>query len=365
MSESRIFARIAKEFEWEEYVDQHFIPKIAAGKRGVELRIDCPSCGALKKKCYVNPELGLFNCYKCDFSSRYCDVFDFVAKTEGIPRGLAIRKLIRQYKEVTPDDDNVLYEVLEDNVLSSETGLDRASIRTISSLPKEAIRLTKALQPRSRPFWEYLIKERGLTVSEVLSMQTHFVPGTTVPVYNESDKYVGNLGRRVLWPIFGGTQPSLVGWQARKIDKVRNQKYLNNPHSDMAKTVWPYVRPKTKSVILVEGIMDAMAVRRATEESVYATFSKQISREQISLLRTWGVNKVNLLWDKEAKKSMVTAAADLTTYFSVSVFDLSTWDDDLDPGECLSLPTGTSILKETLSKRINVQDLEFVRWQIQ
>ena len=38
----------------------------------------------------VNNEKKKFNCYKCSFTSGNNDVFDFVAVSEGIPRGKAI-----------------------------------------------------------------------------------------------------------------------------------------------------------------------------------------------------------------------------------------------------------------------------------
>jgi DNA primase len=376
MSGSRILRRIAEDFDWLDYIETHFDYKVGNGKNGAEYKVICPACQNRKQKCYVNPERKLFNCYNCDFHTGRNDVFDFVAQTEGMSRGQAILKLLNEYQPTTPDDNIFLETLHHVFVKPHDPELDPVEIRTITGLPQQARKLTPG-DPGGALFLRYLTEERGLTEREVVAMQTHYIPDKSVPVYDESfspPKFKGDIGQRVLWPIYGG-DGDLVSWQAREIPGVflgdpdreeSDQKYYFCPDSDAAKTFWPYVPPHDDHVVLVEGILDCMAVRRlGAPWSGYACFTKHLSEDQIKVLKRWGVKKVTLFWDKrDAKKAMIRAAEHLVMRnFEPYVCDLRDWPTDLDPGKCLKLPNGDAMLRETLSKRISVEDIGFATWQ--
>lgn len=369
MSDSRLLRRIAEDFDWQEYVETNFDYKIVSGRNGTEYKIVCPSCGNRKQKCYVNPERKLFNCYMCDFHTGPHDVYDFVAYTEGMSRGKAILKLLNEYQPTTPDD-NIFVETLHHVFIGKKLEEEQEDeITTIEALPTEARKLTPG-DPGAVLFWRYLLEDRGLTEREVLSMQTHYIPEESVPLYKANGKWVGDIGHRVLWPIYGGAG-DLVSWQAREIPvegrEDSDQKYLFCPDTDAGHTLWPYVPPYTPHVILVEGILDCMGVRRLGNPfSAYATFSKHISEEQIRVLKKWGVKEVTLFWDKkDAKKEMMQAAEQLQMRnLSPHVCDLRNWPKDLDPGKCLKIPNGDAMLRETLSKRISVEDIGYSSWTV-
>jgi DNA primase len=365
MSGLRILRKIRKEFDYDDYVMEHYAV-VKSTARG-ELRICCPHCADTKYKCYINNDKKLFNCYKCDFHTGNYDVFDFVAITEGIPRGKAMMRLAQEFAPTTPlTIEEIqqralgLYEVEED-----EPG-ETSSIKTIDSLPEFVYPLTSPSNLMEKPFWDYLMIVRGLTEKEVLDAKIHYVPLIQVPITNEVGNYIGNIGRRILFPVYG-PGGSLISWQTRPIkENSGGQKYINCPNSEVNRTLWPFIPPHENWVVLVEGILDCIAIRRlGVPFSVYCTFGKKISHDQVKHLKVWGVNDVILFWDVDAKKAMLHAIEDLKMKFSVYVPDLSEWPKDYDPGKTMQVTDGLVCLEKALCNPIDVYSTDFVRWQMQ
>lgn len=361
MSNSKLILRkIRKNFDWKSYVEANLGVKYAPNG---ELRVNCVSCADSKYKLYVNPDKRVWRCFKCDFSSRNYDVFDFVALCEGITRAKAQMRLAIEYQDVTPLDLDE--EVVDQEALASPQ-VPR-SIKTIPSLPSAAKLLTEPVNTENGPFWSYL-HERGLTTEEVLACKTHYVPSINADVLDSKGIYRGNLGRRVLWPVYGGNH-SLVSWLSRTINKNydRGDKYLNCPESEMSRTLWPYIKPHGPSVILVEGLLDCLSVRRVGKPvSAYATFGKHLSADQLLLLKSYGVTSITLFWDKrDAKREMLKAIEDLRIHFpNVFVLWLKDWPKALDAGDCLAKSDGTDIIKKALIGTVNVNTMDFARWTI-
>lgn len=353
------FGRVKTEFQWAIYVQEHHAVKPTPS---AELRINCPSCHDDKYKLYVNPDKGVFHCFKCTFSSKHNDVFDFVALTEGITRYQAIHQLVREYSRVTPDDEDVPGMLQA----TSEEVAPKVSIKTLSGMPAGLKKLTERTE-EGADFWDYLIS-RGITPAEIRALGTMYTPEFTLPVIDSKGKRRGDLADRVVFPVYGGKH-ELVSWQSRTIDPnyARGDKYMAAPESEMAKTVWPYVPPYGKHVVIVEGIFDCLAVRRIPEVSAYATFSKKISLEQMQCLQRWGVEEVTLFWDKkDAKREMIDAIPDLLMMFKrVYVCNMTDWPANVDAGNMLADPQGTDKLKKALADRVDTYDtLEFTTWKL-
>lgn len=359
MIKRSMFRRIRELFDWESYVHEHHQVKTTASS---EMRIDCINCIDRKKKLYINPDKGVFYCHKCNFNSKNYDVFDFVSKTEGITRFQAMTKVIREYSETTPDEDE-----LEDQLQGSRS-TDRSSavtpIKTLDRMPEGLYKL-EDITPKNAKFWKYLV-DRGLTKEEILSVGFNYTPLASLPVYGSNGKYRGDLADRVVVPIYGGNN-SLVSWQGRSIRPGERMKYLSAPETEMAKTVWPYVPPHNNKAVLVEGIYDAIAVRRLPKVSAYATFTKKISLEQMLRLKSWGVEEVTVFWDKsDASKDMVRAVAELVLHFKkVYVSWMRGWASCDDAGSMLADPAGAGKIEKALADVVDTSnDLEFVRWQL-
>lgn len=361
MHQVRPLRYVRKNFDWQSYIEEHYDVKYSTNG---ELRINCPSCTDRKYKFYVNPNKKVFHCFKCDFSTkkRYKDVFDFVALTENMGRGSAILKLLKEYRPVTPDniDDAVsgaLDEIPEQPVKFKHPYL--------VGMPDVSIPIQDA--DNVDDFWEYLENVRGLTTAEIVyTLQARVVPDQSHPVYGHNGKLKGDIGRRILWPLYGGDH-KLVSWQARSFEKTDNVKYFNAPDTDISATLWPYVPPhKGSTVVLCEGVLDCVALRRLGREySAYACFSKHITNEQIALLHQhWGVEKVILFWDQDAKRSMKNASKILQTYFQTFVPDFTGWPVDADCGSCLTLENGLELMKSATTNAVSVTSVDIVTWEL-
>ncbi|NJL54360.1 hypothetical protein HC928_03615 [bacterium] len=354
----KLISSIRKEFDWDAYVGEHHATKKTAS---AELRICCLRCDDYKFKLYINPDKGVFFCQKCNFNSKNFDVFDFVAETEGISRGQAMLRLMRDFASVTPDD---IYDDVE-SYFNSDTQYSRTeAIKPLVALPSDLEPMLKA-RPDTQKYWDYL-QCRGLTEQEILAVKFHCTTKKYSPVVDAKGKYRGNLANRVVVPIYGGSN-QLVSWQGRTLDKSDTLKYLSAPDSEMGKTVWPYVPTSSKTAVLCEGIYDTLAVRRAGFPA-YATFTKKISREQILRIKTWGVENVMLFWDKrDAGKEMIAAVSDLHMHFTkVFVPTYKNWPIELDAGNMLADSQGPDKIKGTLGDLVDTYDsLEFAKWQLQ
>jgi DNA primase len=353
---SGLLRKIRKEFDYQSFLEVNFPIKYATNG---EMRICCPKCGDSKFKCYVNNDKKYFNCFKCDFNSGNYDVFDFVAVSEGITRAQAMTRLSREHVDVAKS-----WEEIIDNTRSVEVDEpgEVSTIRVISSLPGGAVPLSREDESHQH-FFEYLIN-RGFTEEDISDVGIHCVPYDNVFVYDSNKRLRGNISNRILFPVYGGSN-QLVGWIARSIDGAE-PKYFNAPDSELAKTLWPFVPSRNNRAIIVEGIIDALAVRKAGFSS-YATFGKKITYDQVLLLKIWDINSVVFFWDKkDAKKEILKAVENLKLHFKeVLVPDFSMWPKDKDAGDTLNWEQGSLLLQDMLTNHlIDVNSLEFATWQL-
>ncbi len=337
------FYTIAHYFDWREYIESNFTYKPT--DRGAELRVCCPACLESKYKCYVNPEKRVFNCFKCEFSSRTSDVFDFVAKTESLTRNQAVLRLFQQYKDFTAE--NVEFGV--DKPKPSKVAL------RVVSLPKNthSIFVGNTVREMGQPYLDYLVS-RGFTPLEVKQASTLFCVKS--PPDDEDD-----VSKRVVWPVYSG-DGVLVSWVSRDITDKHYLKYKNAKNSDISKALWPNVSPKTTSAVIVEGIPDCMALRRLGYDA-YCTFGKKISEAQVELLQAWGITEVILFWDKkDAKKQMQLAAEYLTSRFTTYVADLRDWPANKDAGNYLSDQTLGPAIVKAITDSIHPESVDYIDW---
>lgn len=353
---------IRKNFDWKGYVEANYTSIKYAGSN--ELRICCPACGDKKHKLYINDEKNVFHCFKCAFTCKHGrkDVFDFVAITEGISKGQATIKLLREYKPVTPEDIEAALAGEMDDTPEQPKKFKHAYLDGLPAVAKPLAGLTD----ESAPFWNYL-KGRGLTDREITNViNAHYVPDFSHKIKGHNGKDKGDIGRRILWPIYGGDN-KLVSWQGRAFEKPDDVKYFFAPDTEATSTLWPYVPPRPGSVVVLsEGVLDVTALRRMPKEySSYATFSKHISKDQIQLLLDWGVKDVILFWDPDAKREIRTTVKTLKLQFNTSVPSLENWPTNIDCGDCLLHPEGFDILCGALDNAIDVNSLDYLKWEIE
>lgn len=351
---------LRKGFDWDTYLTANFDVKSGVGP---ERRVCCPFCAENKYKMYVNIDKRYFNCFKCETSNRKADVFDFIAETEGLKRGQAIKQCLVNFSEVCPSAEEI-EEALHADQYEEEEIID-TGIKAIDKLPHYARILD---QTDGSPgidaerCFAYL-DARGVTGGEIEDMQVHYIPEGNYPLKVDG-KFYGNMQNRILWPIYGGNQ-QLVSWIARTIDpKVKDRKYINCPKSELAKTLWPYVPPRTKEVVLVEGILDCLAVRRLGFDA-YATFGKHTSLQQRELLEDWGVEEITLCYDNDAKSSVLILLDDLRLHFKLFVPE-AYLPNNQDAGDTLRSEGDTlrGLLNKSLENAISVDSNAFIKWRM-
>lgn len=357
-SNMRILRKVRTEFDYAAYVETSCSVKYSGNG---ELRINCPRCGDHKYKLYINDDKKYFNCFKCDFNSGNFDVFDFVAEIEGITRSVAMLQLCREYADTAPDWQTIVDRC---GPVDVEEDIPNAPIKIKSiTMPLSAKPLTDRNDPDQSRFWDYLL-ERGFKEREVLATKAHYVAKERLPIYDSNGKRRGNIGQRVLFPVYGGNN-ELVSWLGRSTNGAE-PKYFNAPESEASRTLWPFVPLMGHQAVVVEGLIDALAVRRQGF-AAYATLGKKISTDQIELLKLWHVTSVVLFWDKkDAKKDMLRAIETLKLHFkTIYVPDLSSWPADKDSGDTLNWEEGSALLKDMLTNHlIDVDSLEFAKWNL-
>jgi DNA primase len=355
MTDTRPLRYIRKNFAWREYIEQNYKFKRAAMS---ELRICCPACGDQKFKLYVNVDKGVFICFKCDFSCKkgYKDVFDFVAITESISRRAAIEQLLLQYKTITNEEFEDAINGLLDTTPDQQK---KQKLILPCSVPKEALPLTS----EAGPYWDYMV-DRGLTEREITRLlKASYIPDESLVLKDSKGMRKGDIGQRILWPLYT-LESRLCSWQARSTTN-EDPKYLNAPETDISSTLWPFVPPYTDTVILVEGVLDCVAMRRLDKpHAAYATLSKHISAAQIEVLKMWGVKRITLLWDRRDAIKEMARAVDMLDDFEVVYADTLSWPSGIDCGDLLK-ESSTDQQLYAATHTINPKTADIIRWKLQ
>lgn len=359
-NKSKKLRQIKKSFEYIKYFDQAGIHYQTTNSPD-EVRICCPICQENDYKVYVNDVKKYYHCKKCsagEFGNG--DVYTLIAAFEDSSIGQVIHRLLAEYREVTPDDFE--FEDLEEETTSEVEKPSYLDIKLIEGLPSCAKRIDDNAE--ASPYLQYLL-DRGLTQEEVFSMQSYYI---NYGIVTKADGKEINISKRVLWPVW--SEVGLTSWLARSIIKDlpnHKPKVINSPGSDMAKCFWPHLPRAVHSdtVIVVEGILDAVAVRR-TETPTVCSFGKKLSPTQMDLLAFWGYEKVIIWFDPGAMPEAISAAEKLRLRFKdVLIADNLDWPSGQDAGDMLKHPNGTDILKETLAKSVSINNqLEYDKWKI-
>ena len=198
------------------------------------------------------------------------------------------------------------------------------SIRQIEQEVVEESNETKLLPSISMPAGyrvfneinEYL-KNRGITMKDI----RHWKFGETRIL----SRYMGY----VLIPIYdNGEIRGYIGrYGAKKIPDGK-LRYSNSLHTDFSCLLFGYddiVKGETDTVIITEGLFDAIAVTKKlnlfADNSVRAvcTFGKKISQTQIQKLINKEIRNVILLYDYDALKEIKHYSAVLDEYFNTKV----------------------------------------------
>ena len=287
------------------------------GMRKNLIAASCPYCGKKDKfavyigKPTAHKPLFASNCFSCQHKNR---------DLEPLLQKLGRTDLIFQATtQVDTDMDDSLLLIGDSESKEIDDSLDSVE------LPKGYKRCTK----------NAYLKKRGFNADDYV----YFPCGTTRNLNFKYDPYV------IFEVIDDGKTVGWVGrhtWSKERIDEYNRvakragkyiiRRYNNSTENEFSKLLYNYdtvIEGETDTVILVEGIFDAIALTRKmelydnTSVAVVATFGKKISDIQIYKLQCKQVKKVVIAYDGDAVRTIKEIAKSLKTYFTVYIADIN------------------------------------------
>lgn len=247
---------------------------------GKEVHMDCPRCGG-KQKLYVNRITKMFICFKCP------DEF----------RGGLIKLISTLDRMTWSEAANYVRSAYTGPRVRSAPISIPAPVTREAAMPENYRKLTDPNDPRQKPYWDYALNKRRLTVDQVLRYGMGFC-------------LLGPYAFRLIVPIINYGR--LFSFVARDITGRSDRKVLTPPENLQKKALFNLDSLHGhESVVIVEGVFDAL---RADDRCV-ASLGKTLSATQQHLLRQAGVRRLVFAWDEDAYRETTNVAWRLASLF--------------------------------------------------
>lgn len=237
-----------------------------------------------------------------DFSSgKNGSIFDFVMMTEGISFPEAVEKLAAMagmaLPAASPESDareiarKTLYEVLEvatkffEGQLASQPGAKaRGYLADRGILPSTQLEFRFGYAPAQRFALKEHLGKQGIPVADMIAAGL-LIAGDDIPVPYD------RFRDRVIIPIHD-QRGRVIAFGGRTLSKDVQPKYLNSPETEIfhkGAMVFNFHRARQpahedRSVVVVEGYMDAISIFQAGMKSVVASMGTAFTEEQIATL---------------------------------------------------------------------------------
>lgn len=347
-------------FDLEEYVRDTFDPVEVVED---EHRIDCFSCGESKQHLYVNTEKKVWICFKCGYGDGKQQpgtnsLIQFIADAEQISKKKVAERLLGQ---ITKSQAEQLGDLLE-GVFSKREVKEPEEPKEIV-LPKSFRPVVSGGSPVFQAIdgFDYL-KGRGLTTADMARHDIRYCD-------------IGKKWRkRVIFPVRNDKAVLCSAVGRSKLETAKSRWY-NWPGTDIQSLLWPLTSMSpAMNIILVEGVFDAIAVRRFAPGYWYAnvlcTFGKKLSDKQIDVLHGQKPVSITLAWDFDARKNMIHAVDKLRGRFqNIKVFPHRSriWSAH-DFGDML--PEGdveddiVRAFQKDMENLIDIDGKEYTEWQL-
>lgn len=291
-----------------------YIPVIKKGKSYVAV---CPFHDDHSPSMSISPEKQIYKCFVCGSGG---NVFSFVKDFEKISFNEAVVQLankahvdlgsnFQQTKPIIDPKIQSYYDTLNEYLrfirytLASEDGKLAKDYLHKRGLSDEVIQKFECgYNPADHKASDYL---QAKEYSIENCTQTNI---TRVNEYGTKDVFE----KRVIFPIHN-PQGQVVGFSARALNSEESAKYINSSETAVYQKgllLYNYHRAKASiklndTIILVEGVMDAIAFDRAGHENVVASLGTALTKEQIRLIKTVTQN-VTLSYDADEAGQLAT-----------------------------------------------------------
>ena len=324
----------------------------------------CPFHNDHSPSLSVSPEKQIYKCFTCLASG---NVFTFVENYENISFIEAVKKVadkIGYNLSVNPVVTNVnskYYELMDIsnklfvNNLFSQVGKDARNYlineRRLSEETLKEFNIGLALNDNNL---NKILIGKGFSEKDIIDMS----------LANKYDYGLSDMFRnRITFPITND-KGNIIAYSARIFNGEDTSKYINSKESQIFKkgqTFYNYDKCrlevlKSKSVIIVEGHMDAIRVYCSGIKNVIATMGTALTSDHIKLLKRLNC-KVILMMDNDnaGEKSTILNGEELIkNNMDVSVVRLS---GEKDPDSYI-LKNGVDALKELIKNAITFFDFK-------
>lgn len=278
--------------------------------------LPCPFCGGGGDKfgIKITDQGGAFNCFRCGTKG---SIFKLLKK---------INRLDLISKE---GDDFNFKDKLEDFLFTSGLTEEDISCEEVSKpLGFKPIQYDSYLEERGFVDWQYSSLNAGISIDPNLKNMVTFL-------LFENDKLVGYLSR----------SKRTKEWHKKNLEKAKKGlcklvlRYNNSPNTKFEKVVGgidEVIEGETKTVLLVEGIMDkantdrVLELNKSPEVKCCFTFGCKLSDAQMLKIFKKGVENIVLLYDPGTIQQVKTTSLRLLKYFNISIGELL---GNKDPGE--------------------------------
>ncbi|MBN2876942.1 MAG: DNA primase, partial [Bacilli bacterium] len=286
---------------------QNYLPLIKKGKNFVGV---CPFHDDHDPSMSVSQDKQIFKCFVCGAGG---NVFNFVKDFEQIPFPQAILKVAHLANIVVEDQyierQNVsdakhkhLYEVLAEYVRYAHYILN-----TTDGQGARDYLMKRGLDETIIDKFELGFNLDQDQATRFLLAKGHSLENCVKANLTRTNEY-GNkdvFAKRIVFPIHS-PEGRPIAFTARTLDPNESSKYINSTETELyvkGQVLYNYHRAlraikQKKEMIVVEGVMDVIALDRVGVENVVATLGTACTKEQIRLMQSASHN-VTICYDSD------------------------------------------------------------------
>lgn len=295
-------------------VIQHYVPLIKKGKNYVAV---CPFHDDHDPSMSISQDKQIFKCFVCGAGG---NVFNFVKDYEKIQFNDAVVK-VANYVGYSLDEKYIVNQTKTDpkqqalfNVLNEYVKYTRYILNTEDALDAKKYLYNRGLDDSIIQKFEIgynLNNDQSTKFLLAKGFDLESCVKTNITRINEfGSKDVFN--QRIVFPIHN-PQGQVVAFTARTMNPNESSKYINSTETPLytkGNLLYNYHRAiknvkQQKEIIIVEGVMDVIALDRVNIENVVATLGTACTKEQISLMQN-ASNNVVLCYDSDAAGQTAT-----------------------------------------------------------
>ena len=347
-------------------VVQHYLPLIKKGKNYVAV---CPFHDDHDPSMSISQDKQIFKCFVCGAGG---NVFNFVKDYEKIQFNDAVIK-VANYIGYTLDEKYIINQTKIDpkqqalfNVLNEYVKYTRYILNTEDAIDAKKYLMNRGLDENTIQKFEIgynLNNDQSTKFSLAKGFDLESCVKTNISRINEfGSKDVFN--QRIVFPIHN-PQGQVVAFTARTMNPNESSKYINSTETPLyikGNLLYNYHRAiknikQTKEIIIVEGVMDVIALDRVNIENVVATLGTACTKEQITLIQN-ASNNVVLCYDSDSAGQTATlklARLLLAHKLNVSIVQNNT---GLDLDEIIEQKSKDALIK-IMSQRTSYLDFFF------